>query len=122
MTFTAADMLEQGADLIENVGWVQGTARETDDNGEPVAFCLQGACTEVLYKHFGLVFGKQVDGTLALHMSAIYRTAHAAVWEVVGVSPARWNDWPGRTRAEVIEKMRLTAKDLRNSATPEGES
>lgn len=128
MTYTAADMLEEGADLIERVGWVQRAGKLTAEDGSIIGYCIQGACTEVLWKHFNVDVSR--DGfrffseAQSNEMNAIFNGAMRVLREAVSPpahvwGPAGWNDAPERTVDQVLDKMRRVAKDLRNEAVPE---
>lgn len=87
-----ATALENAADYIEVHGWCQGNF-ENDDGG----VCMSSA------------LGRANSSEVA--MSAL-RTLYRQPPCSLGVIP--FNDAGGRTKFEVIDVLRLTAKDLRN--------
>jgi len=105
-TGEVADVLEQAADLIETVGWIQGS-EEQRDNGIVIGYCAIGAMR-------------------AVNCGILSATEHALgnwLWGlpnhvIIHRGVANWNDQPGRRAAEVIDAMKSCAKDLRNEAVP----
>lgn len=114
---TPADVLEKAADLIENVGWHQGNFDVRSLDGAALGFCAAGACTYALTQNARFLPPEVKD----VHDAA----AKALSAEVLKVAPftkgsiPRWNDHSGRTKEQVIDLLRHTAKELRNNATPE---
>ena len=123
----AAEILEKAADGFESgrYGWTQGMARLRKSSQEVVAYCSIGA----MYYEAGLY--KEGHG-LPQRMLPAFNQAEAQLSEVVGAdqqyitlrdsrimnmsSIPQWNDLPGRTKEEVIDKMKEAAKELRNKA------
>lgn len=107
---TPADVLEQAADLIENVGWVQGTDMMVNAFREPTRFCAVGACAHVI---------RHGTSNSVVNQSALYMASTKALSVTLGgsgtASVARWNDAPEQTREGVVEGLRQAAKDLRNA-------
>jgi hypothetical protein len=122
----AAELLEEAADLIENVGHCRGELviqGQRGENGEKrtVAYCLLGAIYAVTSP--ALAITKQV---------AIQEVAreiqHRTSWPLSDspflaplVAPdiaMRWNDTYAEDGAEVVDVMRHAAKNLRNQVTP----
>lgn len=94
---TTRDVLHRAADLLEEFGWCQG---QMYDGGR---FCFAGAVHQA-WRDYGLP--PKVD---ALGLDA-------DDWvSVLGISWGHfvgWNDTPGRTKAEVVARLR----DAANSA------
>ena len=93
---TAADVLERAADLLEEFGWCQddyGSRREG-------TLCLFGAFQEAR-RDFGLPMSGWSEDYLR-------------PFRAVGIlAPIWWNDRPGRTKAEVVAKLREAAAAAR---------
>lgn len=128
-----ADVLEEAARVLEDVGWIQfeqakfdvpGTVFGSGDARQVVGVCLNGGCVVAVNKlsgHAALPYFTQ--GTAAyLERTVLFDKVNRAVRNALGQQPHNWNDMPGRTAQEVIDKIREIAKDLRNNATPGGES
>lgn len=84
---TVREALMQTRELLAPEGaWCQGVAADTHG-----ARCLVGALTDAT--------GRERDGQAYLDArDAIARCLwRTAVWSITG-----WNDWPGRTQAEVL--------------------
>lgn len=82
----ATKVLRDAADLLERVGWCQGYL---EDNGK---VCMVGAL--------------RAAGMLRLGRGP-YRELVARVSQQIGhCSWLQWNDRPGRTKEEVIAKLR----------------
>lgn len=106
-----ADVLEQAADLVETVGWTQGSYLRTDHgDGTAVGYCTMGACRQVLRI-------PEDDIVMGFRTPAYVAAIHALIKQVNDPNIIGWNDTPDRTRDEVIEALRLAAKDLRNEAS-----
>lgn len=96
---TEADVLERAADLLEEFGWCQGYMGSKRDG----QFCSLGALIEAtndLGGDFGAVrraLGYEDAGSMGRHI-------------------ARWNDDAGRTKAEVVAKLREAAARAREEA------
>lgn len=98
---TPADLLDLAADVIETRGWCQ---RAWEDPEGKV--CLLGAIN---------VADQLIHNG---RLSSVGEEATTAVRRHLNGFTLIWNDWPGRTEFEVIDALRLTAKDLRNEAKP----
>jgi len=104
------DVLEQAADLIETVGWTQGSRRKHDYGitGGITGYCAIGAM-------------QAVNESLWITAEEVFKDWLTSSWPKSMLYlryVARWNDFPGRTAAEVIDAMKSCAKDLRNEAVP----
>jgi hypothetical protein len=86
---TRADVLERAADLLEEFGWLQGTLGSKEEGG----FCLLGS---VFTAHRDLT--GEDPGTILPYPE---------------VGSSIWNDQPGRTKEEVIVRLRGAAARLR---------
>jgi hypothetical protein len=89
---TPADLLLRAADLLEEFGWRQmhvGSKRQG-------AFCALGAINTATSDH-------------GLERGAEWQEARQILERLVGGSVAHWNDADGRTRAEVVAKLREAA-------------
>lgn len=97
---TKRDVLLRAADLLEEIGWCQGVAAK-DENGEVVdmsefsftrcvAYCHNGAIAQAILD-FGLTFGDMEIGEY---------------WSAENV---RFNDEQGRTKEEVVARLRAEA-------------
>jgi hypothetical protein len=118
-----ADTLEHAADLLETVGWVQGASvayGEYDIDGRPsqiVGYCASGA----LHRASGLEYESAMSAMACEIVGCNGDHSGHLLWPM-GLRSATvvgWNDEPGRTKYEVIDKMRRAAKNLRNEAAPE---
>ena len=89
-------VLLNAAELLETRGWCQSTYY--NDNG---ACCLVGAIGAV-------VLGRD-DTSLDLCRVEMSHPAMALVRKVTDEIPSFWNDRPGRTRAQVISRLREAA-------------
>jgi hypothetical protein len=118
---TPAEVLEKAADLLETIGWVQGDEivyGSSDPDAGPVitGMCARGACRIAAgAKNF-------YDTWTSAEQYEAFRDARRALeaglggeWRCIPV----WNDEPGRTAEEVIDKMKQVAKDLRNEEAPQ---
>jgi hypothetical protein len=106
---TPADILEQGAELIETHGWTQQESIAKDEDNKIIGVCLHGACYVVA----------KLDVDYATNIRVFNQAIEAVRISLGSIDlPYRWNDAPGRTAEEVIEKMKQVAKDLRNKANP----
>jgi hypothetical protein len=98
---TRREILHRAADLIEEFGWCQGAYSQCE-HGHP--YCeehpLGSHCAE----------GAIMQGLADLGSSALYAETVASLERRVGCALPRWNDQPGRTKAEVISFLRETAE------------
>lgn len=101
----AADALEQGAELIAQRGLAKGVYEDLDGR-----LCFLGALREALVMDVPHRVSWEMQGTTA------YVDAHGAAAKYLGTAASKWNDEPGRTAEEVVDVMKLVAKDLRNQA------
>jgi hypothetical protein len=101
----AADILDEGADLIEVGGLAKGTLFKENEEGG-LSYCAVGAMTNSLaYGRFSNARpGTWQKVTLAMRK-------YIGIWTI-----PNWNNAPERTATEVIDTMRRAAKDLRNEA------
>lgn len=96
MTDTYADqILNAAADLLEDVGWVQGNYGSSQ-----TGFCAVGA--------LNAAGPKVLPGSLYIndHVWAAKRKLHMFIDED---SIPDWNDFPRRTKQEVIDTLRKAA-------------
>jgi len=102
-----ADVLDEAASLYESgtYGWVQGKYSYDPRLGEAPSRCLLGILDVAAIK---------VGGQMAVYSMAHNMIIDTLTTEIGGSIPA-WNDTPGRTLDEVIEILKSTSKDLRNS-------
>jgi hypothetical protein len=117
-----AEVLEKAADLLETVGWVQGdevvyVIKEDDGLNTMVGLCARGACK--------MAVGLDPEAIVWSHDNPPMKEFAAALSFLNGAaglahefSIVKWNDYPGRTAAKVIDLMKKVAKDLRNEANP----
>ena len=94
---TVANDLLRAAEVLEEWDWCQGQARDGD------AFCVMGAIAFVTGEDF--MNGCILDGSPRFH---------AAADAFVRLEPrgADWNDEPGRTKAEVVARLREAAETV----------
>jgi hypothetical protein len=98
MSAAAARILRDAAAELETNGWTQGAIHDGERS------CLVGA----LRRAVGLP-NTEVETTPEVY--ARFRLAFDPVELHLGEAPARWNDQPDRTQAEVIKEL-LTVADL----------
>jgi hypothetical protein len=113
MNEEVAAVLEQAADLIENVGHCKGSS-STHHGTEITAYCALGALNRAI---------AQANSRVALYAPA-RRAMLVEIWGNPLRSSediARWNDKPERTAAEVIDTLRRAAKELRNRSGDAGD-
>lgn len=91
---SVAQVLEDAADHIEQKGWCQG---EYEADGGAV--CAVGA--------LDYATGVSARGWL-------FGPAHRVFQRRLGLHIENWNDAPERTAHEVIDELKLAAKDIRN--------
>lgn len=117
-----AELLETAADLIESVGHVKGLyeAREAGalllgkGGRKVVGYCAVGAICAAynpVERHFDA--HRVRAGINALHHT-VFETGPQTQTGLGNI--ALWNDTPGRTPGQVIDALKLAAKDLRNAA------
>lgn len=120
-TVSIADVLEEAARIVEDVGWVQRSIIRRDcDTQEIVGVCMIGGVLTAANK---LIDGYSGMKSTLSGSSPEVRQTYQAAWDLLGEAvdraPNHWNDVESRTRYEVIDKLREVAKDLRNNAKPE---
>lgn len=110
---TEADVLRRAADLLEEFGWAQGyyAFSETGAYAAPtcsaaVRFCAVGAMTRAAWDLTRDEYDFDPDVALGL---AGYRSFDAK-GRVTSCGVPAWNDAPGRTREEVIARLREAAE------------
>lgn len=86
-------VLLRAAELIEQHGWVQGSAGEGHGHG----FCVDHALVSAV--------GELAPTCLWSADHPSYRRLYRAV----GMGPSIWNDQPGRTKRDVLAKLRAVA-------------
>lgn len=98
---TTKDVLHRAADLLEEFGWCQGNSALAED-GEAVF--SQNFETDkrrrVAFCHNGAIKQAKID--LGFHGQTGWGDDAAF----------RWNDEPGRTKAEVVTRLRNAAESL----------
>lgn len=111
----AADILERAADGFESgrYGWVKGVSYAKHPDGTEL-YCATGA----LYHEAGLQRTSLINTPEYQEWCEIYSQADKALYEAIefngrGGVPG-WNDYFASSMAEVIEKMKEAAKNLRN--------
>lgn len=114
-----ADILEQAAELLEseNVTWIQGNYHRIQvvkDGSMVHGFCAVGALRKVagiiIDRHDALRLKAVDDAGKSLLMVAMPELPSA--WRSCWVEA--WNDAEGNTQEQVIDTMKLAAKELRN--------
>ena len=99
------EVFEKAAELLEERGWCQDkmwSGRQVCYIGA-LRLAAMGSLDPADWKHAGRV----------KYNAAIAAVEHALKGEV-----DEWNDETGRTAEEVIDHMKMMAKDLRNKAKP----
>jgi hypothetical protein len=110
-----ADVLEAGADLIENVGHCRGTGRIFNNKDEVIAYCLTGSISQAAANL--LTVPRQQAEHYSWAVSAVQRElADRYSGNYNSTIPHWWNDHRAKNSAEVVDLMRHTAKNLRNQA------
>jgi hypothetical protein len=120
-----AGTLEKAADILETVGWTQGASVHYEPAPDGSLTHIAGFCaTGALYRARcnGIEYDNAVSA-MAYEIVGDYTDPRldGKSW-LIGLRSAtvvEWNDTPGRTKYEVIDMMRRTAKNLRNEAVPE---
>lgn len=120
-TVTVPDVLEKAADILEvaeEARWGQ-RAQANYGEGRPIKVCMNGACAMAATY---LVHGA---ASPSLHpyehngAGDLYQRAYEVMSAYLGTASHVWNDKPERTKEEVIEALRASAKNMRNWAKPE---
>jgi hypothetical protein len=104
------DLIEKVADGFESgrYDWIQGNL----SNASRTAFCMVGA---MRYELIGTADGDKPLGAIR----SVYMDARQAISEHLdrpSMGVPSWNDIAGRTKEQVIDKLKETAKDLRNQS------
>ncbi len=99
-----ADIVESAADLLERAGWIQD-----EDHIQGMGYCMVGALRQCLTEHYTRCedqypapIWENVIGEVRAHMGTGTPAQIAA-----------WNDEYGRTKQEVLDKLRSIAKEIR---------
>lgn len=95
MSDQIADVIDATADAIETYGWIQGRFGSTEKG-----FCVLGALKFV-------VFVLEEDYLL-------HDRAQVAIQGHIGMHVPPWNDADGRTQQQVLDELRLIAKEERS--------
>jgi hypothetical protein len=101
--FTVPDVLNAAADLLEEKGWTQKVAEDSQGR-----HCLVGALDYAARDLPGAV--KTFDDAL-----------EAVQQRLPGGWVVNWNDTPGRTAEQVIALLRRVAAEETETSTPIGE-
>lgn len=104
---TDADVLERAADLLEEFGWCQGAAAR-DEAGKSIVGTWERA---VSFCHNGAIYRAACD-------LGVSSSLFDGRWErLIGDSDAHlWNDVPGRTKQEVVARLRDAAATARETS------
>jgi hypothetical protein len=105
-TFTAADLLDRAADLLERDGWCQGTSYGPD-GGMCLLAALQAARADLIWGEGGK------RGAGADQAASLYRRAHDAVADAIGGDITEWNDGIDTSMADVLDLLRALASERR---------
>jgi hypothetical protein len=104
-----ADVLDLAVEELEANPWGQGLTRYSNEADRGI--CAIDALSVV------------IAGKVRPHsaMSQVLFDTERAVMQTLTLNPrlmslANWNDVPGRTKQQVIDAFKNTAKDLRNQA------
>lgn len=116
-TADIADVIDQAVEHLERNPWGQGNGRYSSEHaicGEDAVWMaalnlqtiedLRAVVTQTSFRNERDYLGYATTAAIARHVSAVDR-----LWQ--------WNDAPGRTKQEVIDALKETAKELRNQAT-----
>lgn len=90
---TVEEVLKQAAQLIESYGWIQGSI-----GGHDRGFCIIGALDEVAMG-YGLVGSRLAEEAM--------RRVRVVTDAPDGI--VHWNDYPGRTREQVLFALQSAA-------------
>lgn len=94
---TPKEVLIQAKNLIKNEGWCQGSFAKSADGGKV-------ASRDLLAKSYCAVGALNAWGGLNREDNLIRSDARAFLERLVGVITT-WNDQPGRTKEEVLQKF-----------------
>lgn len=92
-----AEVIDKSIDYLREHGWTQNTVQDLAGR-----VCMMSAVYAV-FEHNDLPHSG-------------YQAVSNELRKYIGGSPIGYNDTPGRTKKEVIETMKATAKGLRNAA------
>lgn len=109
-----ADVLEQAAEVLEQNGWVQGTLAVVNEDGTG-SYCAMGAVRKALGYFDHGIFGQ--DSREFRRICYVAAVVDLALRQHLGTPVARWNDELAADKFEVIDTLKLAAKDLRNQKT-----
>jgi len=124
----AAELLEQGVEVLETKGWCRFTIHnEATDQHCALGALLQAEVNQGLRStcEWSNPYDYSVDvgPSLTTAIKTLARVAtgeeNSSYREAASHDVARWNNALSRTAEEVIDAMKLAAKDLRNRAEPE---
>lgn len=104
-----ADTLERGADILETKGWTRGVYRDPYKGG----YCAIGSILEALGHDWQKTVFMTSDKVRFSLLLARFALGFTQENELI-----TWND-AQKTGEPVIERMKQTAKDLRNRAKPD---
>jgi hypothetical protein len=110
MSEEVAEVLEKAADLIETVGHCKGNFSESDDQGNKLAYCALGAIAEAV---------DSMEASYSLRErteDALERWLFGKLYlGQTGRSIPFWNDHRLRKPEQVVDALKQTAKDIRNT-------
>jgi hypothetical protein len=113
-----ADVLERAADLYESGQYELHRGSFFNNDQEAPGVCAIGAL--MLAAGSSLVTGRLLHN---LQTTILYWDATEVVErKITGYLLPTWNDAPGRTKQEVIDLFKETAKELRNAEEPAGKN
>lgn len=117
---TTADVLNRAADLLEEFGHCKFWPAKDEDGlyvlpteHRAVTFCLTGAIERALFDLSGWRWRENRDDKTCAGYRLL-RGCAEAVW-ATGVprnNEPQWNNEPGRTKAEVVAKLRDAARNV----------
>lgn len=110
---TTRDVLHRAADLLEEFGWAQNYYAFSDSgcHVEPtssaaVRFCAVGAMTRAAWD----LTRDEHDFDPDVALGLVGYRAFDGRGRVTSCGVPAWNDAPGRTKAEVVQKLRDAAE------------
>lgn len=109
-----ADVLEQAAEVLEQNGWAQGTLAVVNGDGTG-SYCAMGAVRKALGYFDHEILGQDSQEFRRICYQAAI--ADLVMANYLGTRVARWNDEVAADKFEVIDMLKLAAKDLRNQKT-----
>lgn len=105
-----ADFIDEAADILEKDGWIKGSAHG-HGQGTPTED-LQGHCALGSLDHVYVKRGWMACSN-GVWKSAYHRLLDRLRREAPSHDLIHWNDDPARTKQEVLDFFRATAKELR---------